>query len=181
MCCLRYEHEFYVQSRKRFPKEGKIVSTLRGEEKVMSNDIFRDRVTLRNSDGDVRTVPLLDLRTEIDEAQRRGIQTDDNESAFMTTGEWERLSARQLPLAQGSGGDEDYVVIDEDDVEMDDDGDDPPNGEAAEQAGGEQTGGEQTATAEGAPHRRRRGRRGGRRGRRRRGGEGNSSGGNPLN
>ena len=23
MCCLRYEHEFYVQSRKRFPKEGK--------------------------------------------------------------------------------------------------------------------------------------------------------------
>ena len=24
MCCLRYEHEFYVQSRKRFPKEGKI-------------------------------------------------------------------------------------------------------------------------------------------------------------
>ena len=27
MCCLRYEHEFYVQSRKRFPKEGKIIRT----------------------------------------------------------------------------------------------------------------------------------------------------------
>jgi cell fate regulator YaaT (PSP1 superfamily) len=27
MCCLRYEHEFYVQSRRRFPKEGKILQT----------------------------------------------------------------------------------------------------------------------------------------------------------
>ena len=34
MCCLRYEHEFYVQSRKRFPKEGRIVRTeaRRGED-----------------------------------------------------------------------------------------------------------------------------------------------------
>src|ERR671932_1258955 len=46
MCCLRYEHEFYVQQRKRYPKEGKTVSTTRGEEKVVSNDIFRERVTL---------------------------------------------------------------------------------------------------------------------------------------
>ena len=37
MCCLRYEHEFYVQSRKRFPKEGKIVATTLGEEKVVSD------------------------------------------------------------------------------------------------------------------------------------------------
>ena len=26
MCCLRYEHEFYVQSRKKYPKEGKPVA-----------------------------------------------------------------------------------------------------------------------------------------------------------
>jgi cell fate regulator YaaT (PSP1 superfamily) len=32
MCCLRYEHEFYVQSRKRFPKEAKVLVTARGEE-----------------------------------------------------------------------------------------------------------------------------------------------------
>ena len=25
MCCLRYEHDFYVQARKRFPKEGRTV------------------------------------------------------------------------------------------------------------------------------------------------------------
>ncbi len=70
MCCLRYEHEFYVQSRKRFPKEGKILVTANGEEQVVSNDIFGDRVTLRNSEGDVRVVPLAELRAAI---ERRGV------------------------------------------------------------------------------------------------------------
>ncbi len=65
MCCLRYEHEFYVQSRKRFPKEGRILVTARGEEKVVSNDIFNDRVTLRNVEGDVRIAELADLRADI--------------------------------------------------------------------------------------------------------------------
>jgi len=67
MCCLRYEHEFYVQSRKRFPKEGKTIKTKRGEEKVIANDIFRDRVTLRGEDGEQRVVLLADLRAEADE------------------------------------------------------------------------------------------------------------------
>ena len=66
MCCLRYEHEFYVQQRKRFPKEGKLVRTSRGEEKVVANDIFRERVTLRGSDGEVRIAPLAELRAEMD-------------------------------------------------------------------------------------------------------------------
>jgi hypothetical protein len=66
MCCLRYEHDFYVQQRKKFPKEGKTVSTTRGEEKVVSNDIFRERVTLRNSEGEFRVVALADLKREMD-------------------------------------------------------------------------------------------------------------------
>ena len=65
MCCLRYEHEFYVQSRKRFPKEGKTLATARGEEKVIANDIFRDRVTLRGADGELRLVSLADLKQEL--------------------------------------------------------------------------------------------------------------------
>lgn len=67
MCCLRYEHEFYVQSRKRFPKEGKVLRTKRGEEKVLANDIFRERVTLRGEDGEVRVLGLADLRAEAEE------------------------------------------------------------------------------------------------------------------
>ena len=72
LCCLRYEHEFYVQSRKRFPKEGKILATAKGFEKVYSIDIFRDRVTLRGEDGTPRIVPLADLRAEMEAAKASG-------------------------------------------------------------------------------------------------------------
>ena len=65
MCCLRYEHDFYVQSRKKYPKEGKVVRTAKGEEKVVANDIFRERVTLRALDGEMRTLPLAELRAEL--------------------------------------------------------------------------------------------------------------------
>ena len=65
MCCLRYEHEFYVQSRRKYPKEGKIVKTATGEEKVVANDIFRERVTLRSPEGEMRTILLTELRDEM--------------------------------------------------------------------------------------------------------------------
>src|SRR5919204_5083714 len=68
MCSLRFEHEFYVQSRKRFPKEGKLLLTTRGEEKVVAVDIFNDCVTLRSADGDTRVVPLAELRRELERA-----------------------------------------------------------------------------------------------------------------
>ena len=64
MCSLRYEHDFYVQARRRFPKEGKSVRTASGEEKVISNDIFRERVVLRNGEGEHRTIPLAQLLDE---------------------------------------------------------------------------------------------------------------------
>jgi cell fate regulator YaaT (PSP1 superfamily) len=65
MCCLRYEHDFYVQSRKAFPKEGKVLLTSRGEEKVVANDIFNERVTLRNVEGEARVLSLAELKREI--------------------------------------------------------------------------------------------------------------------
>jgi cell fate regulator YaaT (PSP1 superfamily) len=68
MCSLRYEHEFYVQARRRFPKEGKIVRTATGEERVVSNDIFRERVVLRNQEGETRTIPLAQLNQDTEAA-----------------------------------------------------------------------------------------------------------------
>jgi cell fate regulator YaaT (PSP1 superfamily) len=65
MCCLRYEHEFYVQSRKRFPKEGRLLITARGEEKLMSIDIFREQLTLRAAEGDVRIIGLVEFNREM--------------------------------------------------------------------------------------------------------------------
>lgn len=67
LCCLRYEHEFYVASRKRFPKEGKTIRTTRGPEKVMAVDIFRERVFLRNDELGPRTVLLADLKSELEQ------------------------------------------------------------------------------------------------------------------
>jgi len=58
LCCLHYEHDFYVQQRKRFPKEGKTVKTSAGNERVIAVDIFRERVTLRAEDGATRVVAL---------------------------------------------------------------------------------------------------------------------------
>src|SRR5687768_11620221 len=66
MCCLRYEHEFYVQQRKRFPKEGKIVSTSVGEEKVVAIDIFHEKLTLRSEEGETRLLSLAELRAEME-------------------------------------------------------------------------------------------------------------------
>lgn len=68
MCCLRYEHEFYVESRRRFPKEGRIVRTKIGDEKVLSCNIFHETVTLRTAEGDTRVVSLADFKAEIEAA-----------------------------------------------------------------------------------------------------------------
>ena len=68
LCCLKYEHEFYVAARKRFPKEGKTLRTSRGPEKVVAVDIFRERVFLRGEEQGARIVSLLDLRDELAQA-----------------------------------------------------------------------------------------------------------------
>jgi cell fate regulator YaaT (PSP1 superfamily) len=66
LCCLHYEHEFYVEARQRFPKEGKTVRTAAGVEEVLAVDIFRERVTLRAEEGGTRIVPLAQLQQEMD-------------------------------------------------------------------------------------------------------------------
>ena len=68
LCCLRYEHDFYVQTRKRFPKEGKTLRTKVGAERVLLVDIFRETVTLRTEQGDTRVVSLETLKTEVADA-----------------------------------------------------------------------------------------------------------------
>ena len=67
LCCLRYEHDFYVQTRKRFPKEGKVLRSGAGLERVLAVDIFRETVTLRveAGGGDTRVVSLEKLKDEI--------------------------------------------------------------------------------------------------------------------
>lgn len=64
MCCLRYEHDVYVAARRRFPKEGRTVTTTRGEEKIIGVDIFSEQVTLRGAEGETRTIGLARFKEE---------------------------------------------------------------------------------------------------------------------
>jgi cell fate regulator YaaT (PSP1 superfamily) len=121
MCCLRYEHEFYVQSRKRFPKEGKIVATTLGEEKVVSIDIFHERVALRGVEGDMRSLTLVEFKRETeqqagaaapvangdDEEAAEGIQPEEISPELMYTAEHAVFTPRvnvvsENPPANGS-------------------------------------------------------------------------------
>jgi cell fate regulator YaaT (PSP1 superfamily) len=65
MCCLMYEHRTYVEARRRFPREGRTLRTARGEEKVIGVDILQELVTMRDADGNRRTVALEDLKQEV--------------------------------------------------------------------------------------------------------------------
>jgi cell fate regulator YaaT (PSP1 superfamily) len=65
LCCLRFEHEFYVSARKRFPRLGRAIRTAQGRETVSAVDIFRDRVTLEAEDRSTRSVTLIELKEEV--------------------------------------------------------------------------------------------------------------------
>ena len=154
MCCLRYEHEFYVQSRKRFPKEGRLVTTARGEEKVMVIDIFRERITLRSAEAETRVIGLTDfnremaaLRGEVDAASADDVLTmepDETESAEV----FDDVSPELMFTSENE-----IVVFDESIIAEE------PRARGAEEAASA------TQSSNEGASRRRRGRRGGRRSR----------------
>jgi cell fate regulator YaaT (PSP1 superfamily) len=180
MCSLRYEHEFYVESRRRFPKEGRLLRTTRGDEKVIGNDIFRDRVTLRGGDGEMRTIPLAELRREVEQiAHELGLPVPTIGHVGLTD------TAGRRNAAESDLSDREDTVVEEPHeprVEVQGAGDStveslqtPPDGELVESAECESTdpgdaegagAAETEARAANEPRpRRRRGRRGGRRNR----------------
>lgn len=65
MCCLTYEHDAYVRARKKFPREGRTLVTVNGVERVISVDIWRERVLLKDEDGNRRSVDLAQLKAEV--------------------------------------------------------------------------------------------------------------------
>lgn len=65
MCCLMYEHDSYVEARRRFPREGRTLRTALGRERVVGVNIFNETITLRGEDGDVRVVTVAALKEEM--------------------------------------------------------------------------------------------------------------------
>lgn len=185
MCCLRHEHEFYVQARKRFPKEGKVVTTAVGEERIIANDIFRDQVTLRSEAGEERIIPLAQLRKEMGEGVQFAVDYDSNadddssdDSSFVTlarAGESEvaiaeddldETDSNEVLLRDETPGVEDGDDCDSDtDDEADNDASDSSAGEVLADAGSSDNSdhGTQSSAGRKKRSRRRRGRRGGRR------------------
>jgi cell fate regulator YaaT (PSP1 superfamily) len=107
MCCLTYEHDAYLQARKRFPREGRTIRTKLGQEKVIGIDIFRDQITLLDESRQRRIVSLTDLRAETAEAQRDGSTEEPraptpNEAVTPTAGSTE--SARRRRRGKRSPG-----------------------------------------------------------------------------
>ena len=168
MCSLRYEHEFYVQARRRFPKEGKTIRTAAGEERVVSNDIFRERVVLRNPEGETRTIPLAQLLQE-SEAAGGTITPAISERLGERRDQTPAISMRAIPPVADMIEEEEEIL--EEKIVADAE---PPRENSAS---------EKPPVSESAPERRphrRRGRRGGRRnrgGRRDEGGTGPEKGG----
>jgi cell fate regulator YaaT (PSP1 superfamily) len=95
LCCLKYEHDFYVAARKRFPKEGKTIRTAMGPERVIAVDIFRERVFLRSEEQGSRIIPLLQLK---DEVERLG--------EVLVTAEYRARVAAEAAAAEGGDGDD---------------------------------------------------------------------------
>jgi cell fate regulator YaaT (PSP1 superfamily) len=93
LCCLKYEHEFYVAARRRFPKEGKTIRTSLGAERVVAVDIFRERVFLRSEEQGSRIISLVQLK---DEVERLG--------EVLVTAEYRAKVAAQEAEASGNGG-----------------------------------------------------------------------------
>jgi len=80
MCCLMYEHRTYVEARRRFPREGRKIRTAQGEERVVAVDIWQNTVTLRNDEGDRRSVSLDELKTEVGPPATRRPDPDEKPS-----------------------------------------------------------------------------------------------------
>ena len=66
MCCLIYEHKTYIDARRRFPREGKVLKTALGKESVKSVDLLAETETLTSTEGKMRTIALKDLELEND-------------------------------------------------------------------------------------------------------------------
>jgi cell fate regulator YaaT (PSP1 superfamily) len=106
MCCLTYEHDAYLQARKRFPREGKLIRTAQGSEKVIAIDIWHDQVTLLDENRQRRTVALLDLKAEIDVARKQQpapIQSPESEAAPAADGSGTARSGRRKRRRRSDG------------------------------------------------------------------------------
>jgi cell fate regulator YaaT (PSP1 superfamily) len=65
MCCLRYEHENYVEAKQRLPQIGELVMTPKGQGKVQEVNIIKEEVVvLLHESQAMLTFPAADVKVE---------------------------------------------------------------------------------------------------------------------
>jgi hypothetical protein len=65
MCCLRYEHDTYVDAKKRLPLIGEIVMSPKGQGKVLDLNLLKETALVQILDGKAEVeFPATELRIE---------------------------------------------------------------------------------------------------------------------
>jgi len=62
MCCLTYEHEYYEEAKKKFPKTGKRIMTKEGEGKIIRQNVLKETVTVALDAGGELELHVKDLQ-----------------------------------------------------------------------------------------------------------------------
>jgi cell fate regulator YaaT (PSP1 superfamily) len=63
MCCLTYEYDTYLALKEKFPKTNKSVVAKNTKGKVLRHNVFGNRLTIRNEEGQEIEVGLEDIIT----------------------------------------------------------------------------------------------------------------------
>ena len=65
MCCLTYENETYKALKSKIPKIGRVITTSKGEGRVIRQNILKNLITLKMETGKEIEVNMDDLRNEV--------------------------------------------------------------------------------------------------------------------
>jgi cell fate regulator YaaT (PSP1 superfamily) len=103
MCCLRYEHENYVEAKVRLPQIGDIVMTPKGQGRVMDVNIIREDVMVQLAENQVHlSFPANEIKPEKTERCPScngcsvGTLKDDFEDSAYSDGTPEELDVSEL-------------------------------------------------------------------------------------
>ena len=62
MCCLAYEHNNYIELKKKFPPCGKKVKTPAGDGKIIRRDILNNKVSVLMENGEEKVYSIKDIK-----------------------------------------------------------------------------------------------------------------------
>ncbi|MGC8666959.1 MAG: PSP1 domain-containing protein [Chthonomonadales bacterium] len=111
MCCLKYEHDTYVEAKQKLPAIGDLVMTPKGQGRVVDLNIIREDVMVLMHDTQVQLVfPASDIRRErtsrcenCSGCSVATLQEDYNEAADAGQGQGADATLDQLPGDGGAG------------------------------------------------------------------------------